>query len=74
MASPPTIVPADLRARRLALGLTQAELATRLRVATNTVARWERGERSIPPMAELVLDALAPTQASIAKTASQRLQ
>jgi transcriptional regulator with XRE-family HTH domain len=28
----------------LGLGLTQAELAVRLGVAANTVARWERGE------------------------------
>src|SRR5437879_12268032 len=38
---------AELRARRAGLGLTQADLATNLGVATNTVARWERGERSI---------------------------
>jgi len=32
-----------LRARRRALGLTQANLAARLGVATSTVARWEEG-------------------------------
>jgi predicted ATPase/DNA-binding CsgD family transcriptional regulator len=36
--------PAELRRRRRALGLTQAQLAERLAVSANTVARWERGE------------------------------
>src|SRR5690242_17354236 len=39
--------PAELRRRRRALGLTQAELAERLVVTPNTVARWERGELRI---------------------------
>jgi hypothetical protein len=33
----------SFRSSRRSLGLTQAELARRLDVATNTVARWERG-------------------------------
>lgn len=33
----------NLRKRRQMLGLTQAELAERIGVPTNTVARWERG-------------------------------
>ena len=37
-----------LRTIRKLLGLTQAMLAAQLGVAPNTVARWERGERSIP--------------------------
>src|SRR6266700_3807171 len=41
---------AELRLRRQALGLPQAELAARLGVRANTVARWERGElRPIRP-------------------------
>ena len=36
--------PTELRRRRRALGLTQADLANRLAVSANTVARWERGE------------------------------
>jgi transcriptional regulator with XRE-family HTH domain len=42
--------PGELRARRRALGLSQAGLAQALGVAPNTVARWERGElRSADP-------------------------
>ncbi|MBV9168683.1 MAG: tetratricopeptide repeat protein [Chloroflexi bacterium] len=40
----PTFGREQLRARRAALGLTQAQLAARLGVAANTFARWERGE------------------------------
>lgn len=38
----------ELREWRTKAGLTQAELAERLGVASNTVARWERDEMSIP--------------------------
>jgi transcriptional regulator with XRE-family HTH domain len=50
----------ELRRRRLALGWTQAELAQRLEVAPNTVARWERGERGIahPAMLSAMLDVI----------------
>ena len=37
------LTPHSLRARRLALGLSQAALGTLLGVSANTVARWERG-------------------------------
>jgi len=43
-APPETLEPTTLRVRRRALRLTQAELAERLAVSANTVARWERGE------------------------------
>jgi transcriptional regulator with XRE-family HTH domain len=44
-----------LKRARKALRLTQVELAKRLGVAGNTVARWERGEVTIPePVAKLV--------------------
>jgi predicted ATPase/DNA-binding CsgD family transcriptional regulator len=41
------MTPAELRAERRALGLTQAALARELGVATNTIARWERAEMPI---------------------------
>jgi DNA-binding transcriptional regulator YiaG len=45
----------QLRAVRRALGLTQAALAGRLAVSSNTVARWERDEvRITPPMVRLI--------------------
>jgi predicted ATPase/DNA-binding CsgD family transcriptional regulator/DNA-binding XRE family transcriptional regulator len=55
----PVLAP-ELRVRRRALGLSQAALARALGVASNTVARWERGERSIrsPELVGLALQRL----------------
>lgn len=45
----------ELKAQRTRLGLTQLELAAKLGVTANSVARWERGERGISePIAKLV--------------------
>jgi len=45
----------ELRQAREYFAATQKRFAEMLCVSTNTVARWERGERAIPPMvAELV--------------------
>jgi transcriptional regulator with XRE-family HTH domain len=45
----------DVRKVRRRLHLTQAELAERLGVTSNTVARWERGEvRITEPAARLI--------------------
>lgn len=54
------VTPDSLRARRLALGLTQTELAGRLGTHRNTVARWEQGAETIgqPLMLGLALSAL----------------
>jgi transcriptional regulator with XRE-family HTH domain len=49
----------QLRQFRVLHGLTQADLAKMLQTTGNTVARWERGERSIPPHLELALKGLA---------------
>ena len=48
---------ADLRRRRLSLGLTQAALAARLGISANSLARWERGEQRIgtPGLLDLAL-------------------
>ena len=52
-----------LRRLRTRAALTQAALAARLGVAPNTVARWERNERSITePMARLIRVMLAPSR------------
>jgi transcriptional regulator with XRE-family HTH domain len=41
---PQPVTPEELRTRREALGLTQAQLGKFLGKPTNTIARWERGE------------------------------
>lgn len=55
------MTPTDLKARRLALGLTQRALATRLGVTEQTVWRWESARWPIehPRMLFLALVALA---------------
>lgn len=54
------MTPAEVKAARRALGLTQQELAGRLGVEQSTVWRWEHG-RAIehPTMLRLALAALA---------------
>jgi transcriptional regulator with XRE-family HTH domain len=47
-----------LKQRRERLGLTQAELAAHLGVASNTVSRYETGSLPIPAHMDLVLEAL----------------
>lgn len=45
----------ELRRLRMRAGLTQAALAAKLGVAPNSVARWERDERTIAePMTRLI--------------------
>jgi predicted ATPase/DNA-binding CsgD family transcriptional regulator/DNA-binding XRE family transcriptional regulator len=67
------VIATELRVRRRALGLSQAALARALGVASNTVARWERGERSIrsPELVGLALQRLegGPAQAATEKPA-----
>lgn len=50
--------PAEVRAARQRLGLTQAELAARLGVDVMTISRWERGARTPPPYLAQTLAAL----------------
>ena len=49
-----------LRERRLAMGMTQRDLAGELGVPMNTLARWERGELEVqhPQMLSLAMDAI----------------
>ncbi len=52
---------AELRALRQALKLSQAALAARLGVPTNTIARWERDELTIrhPALLAMAMDHLS---------------
>jgi len=56
---------ADLRAARLALGITQRQLALVLGVHPNTVACWERGDKPIgkPDMVRLSLQQIRDRRA-----------
>jgi len=45
----------ELKIFREKLGMTQSELAAALKVAPNTVSRWELGERKIPEFLDLAL-------------------
>lgn len=49
----------ELKEKRLALGLTQAQLAEILEVKPNTVARWERGLLAVPKTVELAMETVA---------------
>lgn len=45
----------ELREFRERLGLSQEQLAEKLKVARNTVSRWENESRKIPEFLELAL-------------------
>jgi transcriptional regulator with XRE-family HTH domain len=53
------VKPKELRAIRGAMGLTQAELAERLKIARNTVARMERSLQAITPSMALLITFVA---------------
>lgn len=46
----------ELKKRRVALGLTQAQLAETLGVKPNTVARWENGVLAVPQAIVLAME------------------
>jgi DNA-binding transcriptional regulator YiaG len=48
----------DLKAFRERLELSQEQLAKELKVASNTVSRWELGTRKIPEYLELALETI----------------
>lgn len=64
----------DLKAARARLGVTQAELAERMGVTWNTVARWETGQRRIPRMAEILLGYLLrpKSQGTLSRASGRR--
>lgn len=45
----------ELKRRRERLEMTQAELASKLKVDAQTVSRWERSARKIPDMLDRAL-------------------
>lgn len=49
----------ELKKYREEIGFTQEQLAMALHVATNTISRWERGDRNIPPYLYLALETVA---------------
>lgn len=52
----------ELKEKRKALEMTQAQLAEALGVNIMTISRWERGVRSIPPHLSLALEAIEANQ------------
>lgn len=53
------MLPADLRALRAALRLTQRQLADRLGVSVDAIRHWEHGRRPIPePVRRLLVSLL----------------
>ena len=64
------MTPAELRAIRERLALTQEEAASLAGVKENTWARWERGELGIHPARARDLERLAEKAARIVKQKS----
>jgi len=62
------MTPAELKAKRAALGLSQGQLARVLGVHRQTVSKWERGVYEIFPWLPLALDGLLKTHNSRLKT------
>lgn len=62
--------PEDLKSERLALGVTQRQLAAVLGVHPNTIACWERGDKPIgkPEMVRMSLELIRERQARTATT------
>ena len=59
------MTPADFRAIRHRLGLSQAQLARALRVQSDrTIRKWEQGERDIPGPAQVLMALLVEVPAA----------
>lgn len=50
------MTPAALKEARAALGLTQAQLAAKLRVTSKTISSWERAEHPIPEWVDAFME------------------
>ncbi len=48
----------ELKQYREKIGLTQEQLSEALQVASNTVSRWEREDRAIPPYLPLAIETI----------------
>ncbi len=51
--------PEELRFIRTEMGLTQGELASRIKKDHQTIGRWERGDHPIDPTAEIIIRIIA---------------
>lgn len=54
-----SLLPEELKFVRTEMGLTQAELAERIKKDHQTIGRWERGENPVDPTAEVIIRLLA---------------
>jgi len=61
------VSPDELRFLRTEMGLTQGELAQRVKKDHQTIGRWERGETPIDENAELVIRMIAAEKLGIEK-------
>lgn len=50
------MTPAALKKARAAMGLTQAQLAAKLRVTSSTVHKWEQGVHPIPEWVDAFME------------------
>ena len=51
--------PSDIKGLRQGLGLSQGRFAALVGVASNTVARWERGELGMRPTTARLIEMIA---------------
>jgi len=61
------VTPNNLRRLRNQLGLSQAAFAALIGVASNTVARWERGELGMRPTTARLIEMIAAQRPNQAK-------
>lgn len=61
----------ELKEYREKIGLTQEQLSEALQVASNTVSRWEREDRAIPPYLPLAIETIERNLKHKTKTESK---